>query len=155
VKNARKFWVCEQVKDWLMEDASVGPTELHRRIKDKHKVEVPYNRVFDGKNLAHKQLFGSWDNSFNNLYRFKAKVERCCLGSFVVIDHHKVSDEIRFHRLFFAIKPCIQGFLIGCKPYLVIDSTFLTRKFRRQLACAIAVDGYNWMYHVAVGVIDS
>jgi hypothetical protein len=37
VKNARKFWVCEQVKDWLMEDASVGPTELHRRIKDKHK----------------------------------------------------------------------------------------------------------------------
>jgi hypothetical protein len=62
-----------------MEDASVGPTELQRRIKDKHKVEVSYNRVLDGKNLAHKKLFGSWDSYFNNLYRFKAEVERCSL----------------------------------------------------------------------------
>jgi len=38
---------------------------------------------------------------------------------------------------------------------LAIDSTFLTGKFRGQLACAIAVDGHNLMYPVVVGVIDS
>jgi hypothetical protein len=53
------------------------------------------------------------------------------------------------------MKPCIQGFIIGCRPYLAIDSIFLTGRFRGHLACAVAVDGYNWMYHVAVGVIDS
>ena len=53
------------------------------------------------------------------------------------------------------MKPCIDGFLNGCRPYLVIDSTFLTGKFRGQLACAVAVDGHNWMYPVAVGVFDS
>ncbi|XP_066320176.1 uncharacterized protein [Miscanthus floridulus] len=116
VRNASKFWICEQVKDWLMEDASVGAKELQRRIKDKHKVHINYKRVYAGKELDQTQLFGSWDNNFNNLYRFKAEVER---------------------------------------PYLAIDSTFLTGKFRGQLACAIAVDGHNWMYPVAVGVIDS
>jgi hypothetical protein len=105
--------------------------------------------------LADKQLFGSWDSSFDNLYRFKAEVERCNPRSFVVIDHHKIADQIRFNRFFFAMKPCIDGFLKGCRPYLAIDSTFLTEKFRGQLACAIAVDGHNWMYPVAVGVIDS
>ena len=105
--------------------------------------------------LADKQLFGSWDSSFDNLYRFKAVVERCSPGSFVVIDHHKIADQIRFNRFSFAMKPCVDGFLKGCRPYLAIDSTFLIGKFRGQLACAIAVDGHNWMYPVAVRVIDS
>jgi transposase-like protein len=43
----------------------------------------------------------------------------------------------------------------GCRPYLAIDSTFFTGRFRVQLACAVAVDGHNWMYPVAVGVFDS
>lgn len=101
VKNATKFWVCEHVKNWLMEDASLGAKELQRRIKDKYKVEVNYKRVYAGKELAHIQLFGSWDSSFDNLYRFKAKVERCSPSSFVVIDHHKVNDKVRLIGFFF------------------------------------------------------
>ena len=58
-------------------------------------------------------------------------------------------------QLFFALKPCVDGFLRGCRPYLVVDSTFLTRRFRGKLCIACAVDGHNWMYPVAVGVIDS
>lgn len=98
VKNATKFWVCEIVKDWIMEDARLTTKELQRRIKDKHKVDVPYKRVYDGMLLAQTQLFGSWDSSFNNLYRFKEEVERCCPGSFVVIDHHTEAEKIRFNR---------------------------------------------------------
>ncbi|WVZ50610.1 hypothetical protein U9M48_001849 [Paspalum notatum var. saurae] len=155
VKNATKFWICEQVKDWLIEDSRVEAKELQWRIKDKHKVQLPYSRVFAGMRLAQTELFGSWDSSFDNLFRFKKEVERSCPGSSVVIDHHTVNGKIRFNRLFFAMKPCIDGFLNGCRPYLAIDSTFLTGRFRGQLACAVAVDGHNWMYPVAVGVIDS
>jgi hypothetical protein len=73
----------------------------------------------------------------------------------VIIDHHTISGKIRFRRMFFALKPCIEDFLSGCRPYLVIDSTFLTRRYRGQLASASAVDGHNWLYPVCVGVFDS
>ena len=53
------------------------------------------------------------------------------------------------------MKPCVDGFLRGCRPYLVVDSTFLNGKFKGQLCVACIVDGHNWMYPVAVGVIDS
>ena len=53
------------------------------------------------------------------------------------------------------MKPCIDGFLNGCRPYLAIDSTFLTGKFKGQLASASAVDGHNWLCPVCVGVFDS
>jgi hypothetical protein len=56
---------------------------------------------------------------------------------------------------FFTLKPCIEGFLSGCRPYLAVDSIFLTGKFKGQLASASVVDGHNWLYSVALGVFDS
>jgi hypothetical protein len=34
-----------------------------------------------------------------------------------------------FNRLFIAFKPCIDGFLAGCRPYLGVDATFLSGKY--------------------------
>ena len=150
-----QFWVCHQVVDWLKEDGTVGATELQRRLKDEHKIVVPYKRVYKGRLLAMDKIYGPWDKSFDNLFRFKAQIEETSPGSWVVIDHHTINNKIRFNRLFFALKPCVDGFLRGCRPYLAVDSTFLTGRFRGQLCISCAVDGHNWMYPVAVGVIDS
>lgn len=34
-----------------------------------------------------------------------------------------------FKRIFVALKPCIDGFLAGCIPYLGVDATRLTGKY--------------------------
>lgn len=148
-------WVCSKVVDWLKEDGNIRIKELIRRLKNEYKVNVPYRRVYKGKNLAMDQIYGPWDKSFDNLFRFKAQIEESSPGSFVIIDHHTINNKIRFNRLFFALKACVDGFLRGCRPYLAVDSTFLNGRFRGQLCVACAVDGHNWMYPVAVGVIDS
>jgi hypothetical protein len=99
------------VKDWLLEDATVGAKELQRRIHETHKVLINYKRVFVGRELALTKLYGSWNENFDMLYRYEAQIELSSPGSFFIIDHHKVLEEIRFRRLFFALKPCIDGFL--------------------------------------------
>jgi hypothetical protein len=129
--------------------------ELIRRINEEYKVLLTYRRVYKGKNIAMDRIYGPWDRSFNNLFRLQAQLEQSSPGSSLIIDYHTVKDKIRFNRLFFALKPCVDGFLRGCRPYLAVDSTFLNGKFRGQLCVACAVDGHNWMYPVAVGVIDS
>ena len=133
----------------------MGAKELQRRIHETHKVKINYKRVHAGRELAITKLYGSWRESFDMLYRYKAQIEKSSPGSFFIIDHHTVLEEIKFRRLFFALKPCIHGFLTGCRPYLAIDSTFLMGKFKGQLAIACAVDGHNWMYPVALGIFDS
>jgi hypothetical protein len=73
VTGATQFWVCEQVVDWLKEDGTVGATELQRRLKNEFKgVVIPYKKVYRGRLLALDKLYGPWDKSFNNLFRFKA-----------------------------------------------------------------------------------
>jgi hypothetical protein len=54
--------------------------------------------------------------------------------------------------MFMVIKVCVNGFLVGCRPYLGVDSTHLTGKYNGQLAATTAIDGHNWMYPVAYGI---
>ena len=96
-----QFRVYHQVLDWLKEDATVGATELVRRLKDEHKIVVSYRRVYKGRRLAMDKIYGPWDKSFDNLFRFKAQIEETSPCSFVVIDHHTINNNIRFNRLFF------------------------------------------------------
>ena len=56
MKNATKFWICEKVKDFLIVDATLGATELVKKLKEHHKVNINYKRVYDGKELALKRL---------------------------------------------------------------------------------------------------
>lgn len=126
VKNATKHWICDKVKDFLIEDATLKAKAIQKKIKERDKVHIHYKRVYMGRIRALSKLYGDWDRSFDNLYRFKAQVESCSPGSLVLIDHHTINGKVRFRRMFFALKPCIDGFLNGCRLYLAIDSTFLT-----------------------------
>jgi hypothetical protein len=38
-----QFWVCEVIY-WLKQHGTLGASELQRRLKDAHKIEVSYRR---------------------------------------------------------------------------------------------------------------
>ena len=50
--------MCSQVIDWLKEDGTLGATELQRMLKDAHKIMVPYERMYKGKNLTMDKIYG-------------------------------------------------------------------------------------------------
>ena len=61
----------------------------------------------------------------------------------------------RFKRIFIALKPCVDGFLVVCRPFVGVEDTCLNGKYTGQLALATAIDGYNWLYHLAYAIFDS
>lgn len=125
-KNATKAWICERVMDWLRKDATIGASELERRLHEKYHIHIPYKRVHAGRSIALDKIYGCWEDSFEKLYNFKAEVEMRCPGSTIAIDREVVKGKQCFRRIFVALKPCVDGFLNGCRPFLSIDSTVLT-----------------------------
>jgi len=52
--------VRDQVIDWLKEDGKLGSTELKKKLKESHKVDVTYRKVYLGKQLAMYTIYGPW-----------------------------------------------------------------------------------------------
>ena len=139
----------------LKKDPTIGAVKILKELQEEHHVTLDYNTVWKGKQKAATSLYGSWEESFRMLYNYKAEIELRSPGSIVEIDTTTSEGEVHFSKLFIAFKPCIDGFLNGCRPYISIDSTHLTGKWKGQLAVVTALDGHNWMFPVAYGFIES
>ena len=163
MKLCKSRWCADVLLPWLTENPSIGPAELVKKIKEKYGVEVPYMRVFYGKEQALDMIYGPWTESFKLLYTYKAKVEKACPGSVVEIDHHPVEYKMKgrirekecFRRIFISFMACWKGFLNGCRPYLAVDATSLNGRYRGQLVAACAIDAHNWLFPVAYGVLEA
>ena len=107
--------MCDQVLDWLKEDGTLGTTVLKKKLKETYKVDVTYRKVYLGKQLAMDKIYGPWNKSFDNLYRFKAQIEESSLGSFVVIDHYTIDNKTSsFLATFFALISFQQYITTNC-----------------------------------------
>lgn len=152
---ATNSWVRDRVINKLRQEPTIGATALKKVLEEMYKIKISYYVVWDDRQMALDEILGKWEDSFDAAYSFKAELERISPRSIVEVDHVSVNGKNHFSRMFVALKPCVDGFLNGCRPYLGIDSTVLTGKWRGQLASAIGVDGHNWMFPVAYGVFES
>jgi hypothetical protein len=72
----------------------------------------------EGKTLA--QLYGSWEESFQLLFRWKKVVLEKMHDSVIEIDLHVEEGKLFFRRVFCAFGPCLEGFCEGCRSYLSV-----------------------------------
>ncbi|CAO2168719.1 unnamed protein product [Urochloa humidicola] len=152
---ATNAWVRDRVMEKLKKDPTCKAATLKKWLEEKYCVKLSYYVVWDGKQMALDDILGSWEDIFDHAFSFKAELESKCPGSVVEVEYEVINGNHRFTKMFVALKPCIDGFLNGCRPYLGVDSTALTGRWKGQLAAAIGIDGHNWMFPVAYGVFGS
>jgi hypothetical protein len=143
---ASNAWGRDRVIDILRDEPTKGAGQLKKDLEKKYNIQLSYYAAWDGKQMALEDIQGKWDDSFEDAFRFKAEVERTNPRSFVEIDWAKEGKKMKFTRMFVVFKSYVDGFLNGCRPFLGVDSTHLTRRWRGQLASASAVNGHNWLF---------
>jgi hypothetical protein len=140
--------------EWVTADPCIGVAKLIEKIKERYGTEVPYMRVYYGKENALDKIYDPWKDSFRLLYTWKVEVEKACPVSIVEIDSARVMYKMNgktqekncFRRVFVSYKACWNEFLSGCRPYLAVNAITLNGRFRGELAAASAIDGHNWLF---------
>nr|KAJ0199389.1 hypothetical protein LSAT_V11C600310450 [Lactuca sativa] len=131
-KHATQGWIADVVTDKLKSEGDVSLADLKKWLMHTYNVEVPYMRVFRGREKAYTDMYGRWDDSYVNIYDFKQELEKRNPGSVVEIDLQI-------------------GFPPSCRPYIGLDACHLKGKFNGVLAAATSIDGNN----VAYGVLEA
>ena len=85
MKMASYNWISKKVIPFLKKSPNMGSKEL-QELEEKYDVTLGYSTVHLGHEMASKQLFDSWEESFGYLFNFKAEIELRMPGSVVEID---------------------------------------------------------------------
>ena len=147
--------MAERLTDFLKKNPSKGPKAAKEKVEGDYGIVLKYSKAYSGMKLALQQIHGKYEDSFKLLFNWKAQMEITSPGSIVEIDVQKIGKKRRFKRIFVAHKPCVDGFLAGCKPFIGVDASSLNGKYTGQLASATGVDGHNWLYYIAYAVFDT
>lgn len=83
---ASHTWVAERIVDWLRETPTLGPKMLQQELLKKYKMDIPYDRVFRGKEKALDMIYGAWDDSYDLLPTYRDELCRAMPGSVVELD---------------------------------------------------------------------
>lgn len=154
-KMATQDWVADRLSDWVKKNPQKGTKDAKEKLESDFGIKLKYSKAWSGMKVALEQIHGKYEESFQLLFNWKAQVEANQPGSIVEIEIEKIGKKMCFKRIFVALKPCVDGFLAGCRPYIGVDAASLKGKYTGQLASAAAVDGHNWLYYVAYGVFHS
>lgn len=129
-KRMGQWIVGEIISDAVRSKPTVGAITLqYELLKYWHGVEV-----------ARSELFGTYENSFDELRWYTDGIHRTNPGSVVCLENEP--NENRFQRYFVAFNASLQGFK-HYRPMLFIDGTFMKTKYKGTLLSAITKDGNN------------
>jgi len=151
---ATQGWCADRLGDWLKRNPTKGPKDCKEKLEGDYGIKLKYSKAWSGMKVALEQIHGKYEESFQLLFNWKAQIEQSSPGSIVQIECERVQKKQRFRRMFVALRPCIDGFLEGCRPFIGVDASNLYGKYRGQLASATGVDGHNWLYHIAYAIFD-
>jgi hypothetical protein len=149
------YWVASLALPILTKKSYMGAKELQTTLQNKHICTITYETVWKGKEKVLTQLYETWEESFQLLFRWREVVLEKMPDPIIEFDLHEDDDgNLEFRRFFCAFGPCLEGFQEGCRPYLSVDSTALNGRWNEHLPSATSVDGHNWMFYVAFGFFE-
>ena len=95
-------WVADRVVDLLMEDPKMRPGALRDKLKKKYSVDVSYDRVARGKLRALDMICGKWDESYDLLPTYQAKLLRSVPDSVVELETEEHNGDVCFMKFWMA-----------------------------------------------------
>nr|KYP31829.1 hypothetical protein KK1_047666 [Cajanus cajan] len=142
-------------------DPSTPISTIIAHIKLTMGYTISYKKGWLAKQHAIENIFGNWEEFYNKLPGMLQAMQMYVPGFIWKFNTQPAyqgdlldKGSVRFKRLFWTFKPCIDGFAF-CKPIVQVDGTFLYGKYKGMLLVAVAQDGRNNIIPIAFAVVES
>ncbi|KAL6577135.1 hypothetical protein OROMI_011411 [Orobanche minor] len=134
-------------------DSSKSGKDIMNTLKNSYHIDIPYCKAWRTSESAVKRIFGSYEDSYDQLRWYCDTVKRTNRVSFVVSLEANKNTKY-FERVFIIFKACLDGFK-KCRPILFIGGTFMIGRAKGTLLAATAKDGDNGLFPVAIAIVSA
>ncbi|KAG6521510.1 hypothetical protein ZIOFF_018631 [Zingiber officinale] len=138
--------------DRLRGEPSYRPCMMLKDIHRDYEVELNYNKVWKGKELAMHDIHGVEEGAYDRLRWYCSAIKETNPGSFVEceIDHYSNN----FKLLFICFNACATGFINGGRPLVFLDDTHIKNKYKGCILVVVAKDANDDLFTLAYLVVD-
>ncbi|RVW61547.1 hypothetical protein CK203_066201 [Vitis vinifera] len=145
--------VCTVTKcPWKVTARAIGDSNIVQDFQRQHGMQLTYLQAWNIKEKANERIYGEPKYYYKLLPWMCEKMVATNPGSIVELGH---SSDGHFEQLFVAHSVSIQGFAMGCRPIIAIDSAHMSGPYRGALFSATAYDANDAMFPLAFGVMSS
>ena len=112
--------------------------------------------MYRSRKAARGLITGNKEAQYGLLRDYAEMILRTDVGSRVILQTEMENDNVepKFKRMYIRYNAQKVGFLGGCKPFIGLDGCHLKGRFGRQLLSAIAKDGNDNIFLVAMVVVE-
>ncbi|KAL6332956.1 hypothetical protein AAG906_019967 [Vitis piasezkii] len=140
------------IDDVIQSTPDYQPRQICKDFQRQHGMQLTYLQAWNIKEKENERIYGEPKYYYKLLPWICEKMVATNPGSIVELGH---SSDGHFEQLFVAHSVSIQGFVMGCRPIIAIDSTHMSGPFRGALFSATTYDANDAMFPLAFGVMSS
>ncbi|XP_010665184.1 uncharacterized protein LOC104882695 [Vitis vinifera] len=140
------------IDDVIRSTPDYQPRQICKDFQRQHGMQLTYLQLWNIKEKANERIYREPKYYYKLLPWMCEKMVATNPGSIVELGH---SSDGHFKQLFVAHSVSIQGFAMGCRPIIAIDSTHMSGPYRGALFSATSYDTNDAMFPLAFGVMSS
>ncbi|XP_058760996.1 uncharacterized protein LOC131634328 [Vicia villosa] len=153
--------ICQEILPLVEKDPSLKVKTIISHIVATYNYTPSYRKAWLAKTKVIEVVYGNWEDSYKRLPHFLYALQLYAPGTVTILetlpaqspDGTSLQGNVIFHRLFWAFRPCVQGFSY-CKPILQIDGTWLYGKYKGTMLMVVAQDGNSNIFPVAFALVE-
>ncbi|XP_034674228.1 uncharacterized protein LOC117905411 [Vitis riparia] len=140
------------IDDVIRSTPNYQPRQICKDFQRQHGMQLTYLQAWNIKEKANERIYGEPKYYYKLLPWMCEKMVATNPGSIIELGH---SSDGHFEQLFVAHSVSIQGFAMGCRPIIAIDSAHMSGPYRGALFSATTYDANDAMFPLAFGVMSS
>ncbi|KAL0385460.1 UNVERIFIED_CONTAM: hypothetical protein Sradi_2940300 [Sesamum radiatum] len=124
-------------------------------VKDHTGYDIPYQKAWYSLKMAREIVYGTWESSVQKLPKYMGAVQKYNPGTVVEWKHKALHPTGAYviGYVFWAFKPCIEGFKF-CRNIISVDGTHLYTRYKHKMLIAATMDGNQQVLPLAFAIVD-
>lgn len=154
--EATSTWISKKLFHSFKENPHLTLDAMQEKLHSKYGLEASHSQLYRAKRKCQDVLEGNHGEQYKLLQTYAMEVRKTNPGSLFKMQYDRPSLTVNpmFQRLFVCFEAMKAGFLNGCRPFLGIDGCHLKGPYGGVLIFAVALDGNNGLFPIAIGVVE-